>query len=100
MQQAKHQQWLAERSVDSVSGSHGYDNASPAMQAIFIGHGPSFVAGRTLPAFANIELYNLMCRILRIQPTANDGDPAWAAAMQASASEAAASATKQSALTP
>lgn len=100
MQQAKHQQWLAERSADSVSGSHGYDNASPAMQAIFIGHGPSFVAGRTLPAFANIELYNLMCRILRIQPAANDGDPAWAAAMQASANEAAASATKQSEPTP
>ncbi len=90
MQQARQQQWLASHGANAVTGSHGYDNASPEMQALFIGHGPSFVAGRILPPFANIELYNLMCRILGIKPAANDGDPAWAAAMQAAANEAAA----------
>lgn len=90
MQQARQQQWLATHGGDKVTGSHGYDNASPEMQAIFIGQGPSFVAGRTLAPFANIELYNLMCRILGITPAANDGNPAWAAAMQAAANKAAA----------
>lgn len=81
MQQKRQQQWLAEHSAGQISGSHGYDNQHPAMQAIFIGQGPSFAAGRKIPAFANIELYNLMCRILGIQPAPNDGDPAWASQM-------------------
>ena len=77
MQQAKHQQWLAKHGQHKITGSHGYDNQAPSMQAIFIGHGPSFVAGRQIPAFENIELYNLMCRILGITPAANDGNSAW-----------------------
>ena len=77
MQKHKHQQWLAKPGRSEVTGSHGYDNNSPEMQAIFIGHGPVFQPGRQIPAFANIELYNLMCRILGIEASANDGDPAW-----------------------
>lgn len=61
-----------------VTGNHGYDNAAADMQAIFIGHGPAFKAGSTIPSFINIQLYNLMCKILNINPAANDGDPAWA----------------------
>ncbi|MDP2713886.1 ectonucleotide pyrophosphatase/phosphodiesterase [Rheinheimera sp.] len=71
---AKYQQMAAE---GKTSGSHGYDNQSDYMQAIFIGHGPAFKAGSTIPAFSNTELYNLMCRILGLTPAANDGNPAW-----------------------
>lgn len=78
MQKHKQKEWLEKPGRSAVTGSHGYDNNSPAMQAIFIGHGPAFSAGRQIPAFANIELYNLMCRILGIEPAANDGDPLWA----------------------
>lgn len=78
MQKQKQKEWLEKPGRSAVTGSHGYDNNSPTMQAIFIGHGPAFGAGRQIPAFANIELYNLMCRILGIQPAANDGDPHWA----------------------
>ena len=77
MQKHKQQEWLKKPGLSAVTGSHGYDNNSPAMQAIFIGHGPAFTPGRQIPAFANIELYNLMCRILGIQAAANDGDPKW-----------------------
>ncbi len=77
MQHHRQQQWLAEHSAQHISGSHGYDNAHPDMQAIFIGQGTSFTAGRTIPAFVNVELYNLMCHILGISPAPNDGDPAW-----------------------
>lgn len=79
MQRHKQQQWQALHGADKITGSHGYDNADPTMQAIFIGQGPSFVAGRQIPAFANIELYNLMCQLLGIEPAPNDGNPAWPA---------------------
>ena len=68
-------------SPQPVTGSHGYDNIAPQMQAIFIGHGPAFAKAQTIPAFANIELYNLMCSILGITPAANDGNPQWAQAL-------------------
>ena len=77
MQQSQYQRWQAKTNQHSVTGSHGYDNIAPQMQAIFIGHGPAFAGGKTIPPFANIELYNLMCAILDITPAANDGDPAW-----------------------
>jgi len=78
MQQSQYQRWQAKLAKPSVTGSHGYDNIAPQMQAIFIAHGPAFANGKTIPAFANIQLYNLMCAILGITPAANDGDPAWA----------------------
>tara|TARA_R110002126_G_scaffold38993_29_gene116097 strand:- start:401 stop:1678 length:1278 start_codon:yes stop_codon:yes gene_type:complete len=78
MQQSQQQRWLARSSANSVTGSHGYDNIAPEMQAIFIGHGPAFARGQTIGPFANIELYNLMCAILEITPAPNDGNPEWA----------------------
>ncbi|WP_290609907.1 ectonucleotide pyrophosphatase/phosphodiesterase [Arsukibacterium sp. UBA3155] len=63
---------------EAVTGSHGYDNIVPQMQAIFIGHGPAFAKSQTIPAFANVQLYNLMCSILGIDPAPNDGNPQWA----------------------
>lgn len=77
MQKHKQQEWLDKPGRSAVTGSHGYDNNSPQMQAIFIAHGPAFAAGSQIPAFTNIELYNLMCRILAIEPAANDGNPDW-----------------------
>lgn len=77
IQQHKQKEWLQKPGRSAVTGSHGYDNNTPQMQAIFIGHGPAFTPGSQIPAFANIEVYNLMCRILGIQPAPNDGNPAW-----------------------
>ncbi|SNY42054.1 Predicted pyrophosphatase or phosphodiesterase, AlkP superfamily [Arsukibacterium tuosuense] len=77
MQQSQYQRWQARADQQSVAGSHGYDNIAAEMQAIFIGHGPAFAKGKTIPSFANIELYNLMCEILDITPAANDGDLKW-----------------------
>jgi predicted AlkP superfamily pyrophosphatase or phosphodiesterase len=56
-----------------VRGDHGYDPALPSMHGILIAHGPAFRRGVTLPDIANIDLYNLFCAILRLQPAANDG---------------------------
>ncbi|XP_078712862.1 venom phosphodiesterase CdcPDE-like isoform X1 [Lampetra fluviatilis] len=54
-------------------GTHGFDNEFISMQAIFIGYGPKFKNHTEVEAFENIELYNLMCDILEITPSKNNG---------------------------
>jgi predicted AlkP superfamily pyrophosphatase or phosphodiesterase len=55
-------------------GEHGYDNAEPGMQAIFIAHGPAFRTGAVVPPFPNVDVYPLMTHLLGIPAAANDGD--------------------------
>ena len=56
-----------------LRGAHGYDNQLESMRAIFVGHGKAFRKGKTVEPFANVEIYNLMCRILGLTPAKNDG---------------------------
>jgi ectonucleotide pyrophosphatase/phosphodiesterase family protein 5 len=56
-----------------TSGEHGYDNQLVAMRAIFIAHGPALKSGLVVEPFQNIHIYNLICRILGLQPAPNDG---------------------------
>ena len=55
-------------------GGHGYDNQLPSMRAIFIAHGPGFKKGKVVAPFENIEVYNIMAKILGLKPAANDGN--------------------------
>ncbi|WP_027484291.1 ectonucleotide pyrophosphatase/phosphodiesterase [Rhodanobacter sp. OR87] len=55
-------------------GEHGYDNAEPLMQALFVAHGPAFRVGAQLPAFPNVDVYPLMTHLLGLPAAANDGD--------------------------
>jgi predicted AlkP superfamily pyrophosphatase or phosphodiesterase len=55
-------------------GGHGYDNRLRSMRAIFIAHGASFKKGKVVAPFENIQVYNIMTRILGLKPAANDGD--------------------------
>lgn len=55
-------------------GAHGYDNRYQEMQATFIAHGPTFRKGFVAEPFANVEVYNIMCKILGLKPAKNDGD--------------------------
>uniref|UniRef100_A0A8C6R4P5 Ectonucleotide pyrophosphatase/phosphodiesterase family member 3 n=1 Tax=Nannospalax galili TaxID=1026970 RepID=A0A8C6R4P5_NANGA len=69
-------QWLASRSYSSSScegGTHGYDNEFKSMEAIFLAHGPSFKEKTEIESFENIEVYNLLCDLLHIQPAPNNG---------------------------
>ena len=59
---------------DKTRGAHGYDNRVRSMQATFIAHGPAFKRGLVAEPFENIEVYNIMCRILNLHPAKNDGD--------------------------
>ena len=42
--------------------------------AIFIAHGPAFKRGYVAEPFQNIEVYNVMCKILGLTPAKNDGN--------------------------
>ncbi|XP_044145402.1 ectonucleotide pyrophosphatase/phosphodiesterase family member 3 isoform X2 [Bufo gargarizans] len=69
-------QWLVVRDNSYTfcgGGNHGYDNEFKSMEAIFIGHGPGFQKEVEVEAFENIELYNLMCDLLKIHPAPNNG---------------------------
>lgn len=65
-----------ERAADRLhGGAHGYDNHLPSMQAIFLARGPAFREGEVVGPFANVHLYNLMTRLLGLEPAPNDGSP-------------------------
>jgi len=56
-------------------GAHGYDNANSDMHAIFYAAGPAFKKDYSFDQLNNIDIYNLICRILKIKPAPNDGNP-------------------------
>ncbi|XP_040909967.1 venom phosphodiesterase 1 [Toxotes jaculatrix] len=69
--------WLFERYPGSLTfcsgGTHGYDNDVESMHAMFVSYGPKFQNKTEIEPFSNIELYNLMCDVLEIFPTENNG---------------------------
>lgn len=54
-------------------GTHGYDNALPSMQAVFVAAGPAFARGKEIARVRNIDLYELMTHVLGLRPAPNDG---------------------------
>ncbi|XP_060609360.2 ectonucleotide pyrophosphatase/phosphodiesterase family member 3 [Anolis sagrei] len=69
-------QWLAVRSKKYTfcdGGNHGYDNEFKSMEAVFVAHGPGFKDETEVQPFENIEVYNLMCDLLKIKPAPNNG---------------------------
>nr|XP_020671209.1 ectonucleotide pyrophosphatase/phosphodiesterase family member 3 [Pogona vitticeps] len=69
-------QWLAVRNRNYTfcgGGNHGYDNEFKSMEAIFVAHGPGFKEATEVEPFENIEVYNLMCDLLKIEPAPNNG---------------------------
>ncbi len=62
------------RSVRRVGGSHGYDPSVKSMHALFVATGPAFRSSAVVPPFENVHVYELMCRVLGVEPAPNDGD--------------------------
>lgn len=70
----RYNDWLKDNDdPERPRGAHGYDNRYQSMQATFIAHGPAFKKGFVAEPFANVEVYNLMCKILALKPAPNDG---------------------------
>ncbi len=55
-------------------GAHGYDNRYQSMMATFIARGRAFRKHKIIEPFENVDVYNIMCRILGLKPAPNDGD--------------------------
>lgn len=55
-------------------GTHGYDPDYRAMHGIFYAEGPMFKKNVVTPSFENLNVYNIVCHILKITPAPNDGD--------------------------
>ncbi|MGW8190187.1 alkaline phosphatase family protein [Sphingomonas hankookensis] len=56
-------------------GAHGYDDAAPDMQALFVAGGPAFRSGVKLPPFRNTAIHPLLRRVMGIAPDPTlDGD--------------------------
>ncbi|KAI2674440.1 hypothetical protein DTO006G1_5533 [Penicillium roqueforti] len=56
-------------------GIHGYDHEHPLMRAIFIARGPAFPhkPNSRLDVFQNIEVYNIVCDSLGVNPLPGNG---------------------------
>jgi predicted AlkP superfamily pyrophosphatase or phosphodiesterase len=62
-------------------GAHGYDNQIESMRAIFVAHGPAFKQSQIVEPFENVDVYNVMAKILGLKPASNDGGYATAKAV-------------------
>jgi predicted AlkP superfamily pyrophosphatase or phosphodiesterase len=60
--------------INQLRGAHGYDNRYQSMQATFIAHGAAFKKGFVAEPFENVQVYNLICKILGLKPAKNDGN--------------------------
>lgn len=59
---------------NTPGGTHGYDAGAKSMQGLFVATGPRLRSGVVVKPFDNIHVYNLMCAVIGIQPSQNDGD--------------------------
>ena len=55
-------------------GTHGYDPDYKSMNGIFIARGPGFKSGFLGPEVQNVHLYEMMCKLMSVTPSENDGD--------------------------
>lgn len=55
-------------------GMHGYDPDNRDMHGIFYASGPSFKQAFVQPAFENVNIYELLAKLLEITPAKTDGD--------------------------
>lgn len=54
-------------------GGHGYDNTLDVMKPLFIAKGPDFKQGVVVEPILNVDIYPLICNLLKIEPSANNG---------------------------
>jgi predicted AlkP superfamily pyrophosphatase or phosphodiesterase len=57
-------------------GTHGYDQRTPDMAALFIAHGPDIVPGAAISRPDAVDVYPLLAGLLGVTPRANEGDAA------------------------
>jgi len=53
--------------------THGWDNQTPEMGAIFLAKGPRIAPGQRIEAFEAVDVYPWLAHVLGLQPAAVDG---------------------------
>jgi len=68
-------QWIIAKNLSNLNGlgSHGYSNKCPDMHPFFLAQGPAFKKNFISEPFENVNIYPLMCHILGIMPSPNNG---------------------------
>lgn len=64
----------ASEGIGYRGGAHGYDNIDERMAAVFVAHGPDFAEGVRLERFDNVDIYDLVMRLMGLTPQPNDGN--------------------------
>lgn len=59
-----------------LKGDHGQDPADLRMHGVFIANGPAFRSGLVIDRLPSVDVYNLLAKVLDLDPAPNDGDPA------------------------
>ena len=54
-------------------GNHGYLSSHKSMHGIFVASGPAFKKSYVGKTFSNVHIYSLLCKILDIEPSPNNG---------------------------
>ncbi|WP_337968684.1 ectonucleotide pyrophosphatase/phosphodiesterase [uncultured Flavobacterium sp.] len=62
-----------DKTQDTKGGTHGYDNRTKDMQAIFYAKGPAFKVDKEVGSFQNVSVYPLIAHILGLQIDEVDG---------------------------
>lgn len=62
------------RKAQYGSGTHGYDPDNRDMHGIFYASGPSFRKEYVQPTFENVNIYELLAKLLNIKPVKTDGN--------------------------
>jgi alkaline phosphatase D len=66
---------LVENRMQKIKGgTHGYDTRVKDMHAIFYAKGPDFKTNKTVKAFRNVSVYNLIAHILGLEIEVVDGN--------------------------
>ena len=66
--------WTVGDRAPRIRGTHGFDPTNVAMQVMVRAVGPDFKQGYRKPGvFSNVNIYSLLCHLLGIEPSANDG---------------------------
>ncbi len=58
----------------TIRGAHGYDNQLESMRAIFIAYGEAFKRKKVVEPFVNVDIYNIIARVLNLSAAENDGN--------------------------
>ncbi|XP_033745896.1 ectonucleotide pyrophosphatase/phosphodiesterase family member 5-like [Pecten maximus] len=62
-----------ESRMEPNKGNHGYDNSLMVMKPIFYAIGPNIRSGMSAPPLKSIDIYPMICELLGIPPSPNNG---------------------------